>query len=40
MRANRQLATRHAKLAANYLATVKLAMLRRCFHLLAPSDRT
>ena len=37
---NRQLATRHAKLAANYLATVKLAMIRRCLCLLHnPSDR-
>ncbi len=41
LKENRQLATRHAKLAANYLATVKLAMIRRCLHLLhGPSDRT
>ena len=38
---NRQLATCHAKRAANYLATVQLAMIRRCLHLLhGPSDRT
>ena len=41
LKENRQLATRHAKLAANYLATVKPAMIRRCLGLLAdPSDRT
>ena len=41
LKENRQLATRHAKLAANYLATVKLAMIRRCLCLLHdPSDRT
>ena len=41
LKENRQLATRHAKLAVNYLATVKLAMIRRCLHLLHdPSDRT
>ena len=41
LKENRQLATRHAKLAVNYLATVKLAMIRRCLGLLAdPSDRT
>ena len=41
LKENRQLATRYAKLAANYLATVKLAMIRRCLCLLAdPSDRT
>lgn len=40
LKENRQLATRHAKLAANYLATVKLAMIRRCFRILEPSDRT
>ena len=41
LKENRQLATRHAKLADNYLATVKLAMFRRCLCLLAdPSDRT
>ena len=39
LKENRQLATRHAKLAANYLATVKLAMIRRCFRILEPSDR-
>ena len=41
LKENRQLATRHAKLAASYLATVKLAMIQRCLRLLAPpSDRT
>jgi transposase len=41
LKENRQLATRHSKLAANYLATVKLAMIRRCLRLLhEPSDRT
>ena len=41
LKENRPLATRHAKLAVNYLATVKLAMIRRCLCLLAdPSDRT
>ena len=41
LKENRQLATRHAKLAENYLATVKLAMIRRCLGLLHdPSDRT
>ncbi len=41
LKENRQLATRHAKLAVNYLATVKLAMIRRCLCLLhEPSDRT
>ena len=41
LKENRQLATRHAKLAVNYLATVKLAMIRRCLRLLEPpSDRT
>ena len=37
---NRHLANRHAKLTENYLATVKLAMIRRCFCLLHnPSHR-
>ena len=37
----RQLAARHAKLATDYLATVKLAMIRRCLCLLHDlSDRT
>ena len=41
LKENRQLATRHAKLAQNYLATVKLAMIRHCLCLLRdPSDRT
>lgn len=37
---NRRLATRYEKLAVNYLAVVKLAMIRRCSQLLALSDRT
>ncbi len=38
---NRQLATRHAKLAVDYLATVELAMIRHWLGLPAnPSDRT
>lgn len=41
LKENRQLATRHAKLAVNYLAVVRLAMIRRCLRLLEPpSDRT
>lgn len=41
LKENRQLATRRSKLAANDLATVKLAMIRRCLRLLnEPSDRT
>lgn len=40
LKENRRLATRHEKLACHYLAVVKLAMLRRCFRLLEPSDRT
>ena len=41
LKENRRLATRYEKLAVNYLAVVKLAMLRRCLRLLAdPSDRT
>jgi hypothetical protein len=36
-----QLATRHAKLALNYLANVKRAMIRRCLCLLHdPPDTT
>jgi transposase len=37
---NRRLGTRHEKLAVNYHAMTKLAMIRRCMHLLHPSDRT
>ena len=41
LKENRQLASRHAKLAVDYLATVKLAMIRRCLcPLHDPSDRT
>ena len=40
LKENRRLATRDEKLAVNYLAVVKLALIRRCFRLLEPSDRT
>ena len=41
MKENRRLATRYEKLAVNYLALVKLAMIRHCFRLLRhSSDRT
>lgn len=40
LKENRRLATRYEKLAVNYLAVVKLAMIRRCFQLLRPSDTT
>ncbi|AMV37409.1 hypothetical protein VT85_26140 (plasmid) [Planctomyces sp. SH-PL62] len=40
MKENRRLATRFEKLAVNFLAMVKLAMIRRCFRLIEPSDRT
>ncbi|AMV39237.1 hypothetical protein VT85_17500 [Planctomyces sp. SH-PL62] len=40
LKENRRLATRFEKLAVNFLAMVKLAMIRRCFRLLEPSDRT
>jgi hypothetical protein len=32
--------SRFEKLAVNFLAMVELAMIRRCFRLLEPSDRT
>ncbi len=35
----RSVATRYDKLAVNYLAMVKLAMIQRYFRLLHPSDR-
>jgi transposase len=40
LKENRRLATRHKKLAVNFLATVKLAMIRRCFRPLNSPDRT
>lgn len=36
----RRVATRYEKLAAHYLAMVKLAMIQRCLRLLDPSNRT
>ncbi len=40
LKENRRLATRFEKLAVNFLAMVKLAMIRRCFRLIEPPDRT
>jgi transposase len=40
LKENRRLATRYEKLAVNFLAMVKLAMIRRCLRLLNSSDRT
>lgn len=39
MKENRRLGTRYEKLAVNFLAMAKLAMIRRYFRLLDPSDR-
>jgi transposase len=39
LKENRRVGTRHEKLAVNYLALVKMAMIRRCLRLLDPSDR-
>lgn len=39
LKENRRLATRHEKLAVNFLAMAKLAMIRRCLRLLDPPDR-
>lgn len=36
----RRLATRYEKLAAHFLAIVRLAMIQRCLRLLDPSNRT
>lgn len=36
----RRVATRYEKLAAHYLAMVRLAMIQRCLRLLDPSNRT
>ena len=40
LKESRRLATRFEKLAVNFLAMVKLTIIRRCFRLLGPSDRT
>lgn len=40
LKENRRLATRFEKLTVNFLTMVKLPMIRRCFRLLEPSDRT
>lgn len=40
LKENRRLATRYEKLAVNFLAMVKLAMIQRCLRLLDSSDRT
>ncbi len=39
LKENRRLATRYEKLAVNFLAMVKLAMIQRCLRVLDPSDR-
>lgn len=39
LKENRRLATRYEKLAVNFLAMVKLAMIQRCLRLLQWSDR-
>ena len=39
MKENRRLGTRYEKLAVNFLAMAKLAMIRRYFRLLDSSDR-
>ena len=40
LKENRRLGTRFEKLAVNFLAIAKLAIIRRCFRLLDLSDRT
>jgi transposase len=40
LKESRRLATRHEKLAVNFLAMVKLAMIRRCFKVYDSPDRT
>lgn len=40
LKENRRLASRHEKLAVNFLAMVKLAMIRRCFKACDLPDRT
>ena len=39
LKENRRLATRYEKLAVNFLAMVKLAMIQRCLRVLDSSDR-
>lgn len=39
LKENRRLATRYEKLAVNFLAMVKLAMIQRCLRLLDSSDK-
>ena len=39
LKENRRLATRFEKLAVNFLAMVKLAMIQRCLRLLDSADR-
>ena len=39
LKENRRLATRYEKLAVNFLAIVKLAMVQRCLRVLDSSDR-
>lgn len=36
----RSVATRHDKLAVNYMTFIKLAMIQRCLRISRPSDRT
>ena len=38
LKENRRVGTRHEKLAVNYLAMVKLAMIRRCLRMLESPD--
>jgi transposase len=40
LKENRRLVTRYERLAVNFLAMVKLVMVRRCLRLLDSSDRT
>lgn len=40
LKESRRLATRYEKLAVNFLAMIKLAMIRRCLRLLDSPDRT
>jgi transposase len=39
LKENRRIGTRHEKLAVNFLAMAKLAMIRRCFRILESPDR-
>lgn len=39
LKENRRLATRYEKLAVNFLAMVKLAMIQRCLRMIHPPDR-